>query len=58
MENTYYVHDPDYEKLIVVTTQIGTITDEEQLKCIAEDNGMNWSNCSWGGVRHFDVSID
>jgi len=57
METTYYIYDPAYSKLLVVTTQIGMVTDEEQLQHIAESEGMRWSDCSWGGVRHFEVSM-
>jgi hypothetical protein len=58
MENVYYIYEPEYEKLIVMTTQIGMITDEEQLKIAAEDSGMRWAKCSWGIVRHFEACLN
>jgi hypothetical protein len=43
MDNTYYIYDPGYGKLLVVTTQIGMVTDEEQLQDFAASEGMVWS---------------
>lgn len=57
MDNTYYIYDPESSKLVVTTTRIGTVSDEEQLEEVATAMGLKWTGCSWGGVEQLDIMI-
>jgi hypothetical protein len=58
MEHVFYIYDPDYEKLVVMQCQIGMVTDEDQIKYYAREEGMNWEKCLWGQIRHLSMGLD
>ncbi len=56
MEDTYYVHDAGYAKLIVF--KLPRFDDiEAAVQKEAEAEGLHWNDCSWGGVRHISMKI-
>ena len=56
MENIYYVPDASYGKIIVFKLPSFTAI-EEAVRAEAEGEGMHWSDCSWGSVRHITIHV-
>lgn len=50
---TIYLHDAGSAHLVIRT--LPTLFNEEDVQKVAEDEGMRWSDLSWGTVTSLDI---
>jgi hypothetical protein len=52
-----YIYESSTGTLIVTRLSGGCIAEEDEVKIIAHDNGMNLTNLDWAKVNQFEFDI-